>query len=352
MLATVALLALSLGQSPAVDSQRDSQRDTPKDDSRWDLAPQKADDAISFDQAPSPAPHLAEDGRVRRFLGAFAAGAVGYGGMLALAGAATDTACLGCGATAGQIVLSLFAPVVSVVASWATFSLMGGNAGFVTPWISFVPSALLGLILTAVAADMGASGTVGHLPYAVAAGVFLSGFSAMALDVRHQQLGELGAASTWGAAEGARVAVESLVSAVSIASGAFISALFAFSLLPVAVTLAVVQSFGAAAAVWGVHTAMRGKGSFLAALAAFGVAGAVAAGATAATFLISGRFDPFNTASAAVIAMDLLVAGSLFFPTIILELSHTSNVAARLPRFTMSAAPVREGGVVTAGLVF
>lgn len=314
------------------------------------------DDAVRFDELPDNTPRIGDDARVQRFLGAFAGGLVGLGATLALMPLTDVTsACPGC-VNGWQIVLGAAAPIVSVVAAWATFSLLGGDAGILTPLVALFPAVLAGLLMANIAQSIEANTAVAQVPFVAAAGFFLAGGAAIALDSRARQLGNLGSARTWGGADAGRVAVSSLVSATTTAVSGLLSVL-AGTLNPFfGIALGVLQSVGVAAATWGVHRSMKGKGSLGSALAGMGVGGAVTFAALGLYLLSSASFSSsFNlmrSTAGGLLTVQLGMVAALFAPTLALEFSHSLEIEASMPKFSLGAAPMRDGAMVAAGMRF
>ena len=346
MLPTLVLVAVLSG---AGDAPTDVAGDlTPKPVS----AP---DDAVRFDELPDAAPRVGDDARVKRFLGAFAGGLVGLGATLALMPLADgDFTCPGC-TNGWHIVLGATAPVVSMVAAWLTFSLLGGDAGLLTPVVAFIPAVLATLLMANIAKDTEANTLVAQLPFLVASGFFFAGGSALALDARARQLAGLGTARAWGGADAGRVAVTSVVSATSTAVSALFSVLLGTLNPFVGIAAGFVQSLGVAAATWGVHRGMKGKGALSAALAGMGVGAALTFAAVGLYALSQSSFSSFNamrSTGAILLTVQLGAMAALFAPTLALEFSHSLEVEAAMPKFTVGAAPVREGAMLSAGLRF
>lgn len=315
-------------------------------------------DALRFDEPAPPAP--VEDKRAQRFLGALAGGALGLATPLALLPLG-DAACFGgpC-ASPAHVILGALAPLSGVIGAWAGYSLLGGDGGLVTATAALLPGALAAAPLFALAAVTGASATMlTFLPYLLTVGAVFVGAAALALDARSRQLDVLGADTAQVAAPPGRVALVSLTTALAGTIGALGSVLVFASCRDVAcagvgVGVALAASLGTAAAGWGAHVALGGRGSFVAALLGLGIAGAasaltipffVAASATPAGFPIA------NTAGATVL-MAVMLGGGVFFPTLALEWSHGASVTQRLEGVQVSAAPVPGGGVMSAALRF
>ena len=316
--------------------------------------------AVSFDALP-PVPEIPEDARVKRFLGALTGGVVGLGATLALMPLGDSVGCFGTPCVSflhGMV--GLFAPLLSLGGAWLGFELMGGDGGLVTPAIALAPAILISIGLLGIAREADANTVISLMPYLISAGVFLTGGAALALDLRARQVNSLGAAQSWGKASSGRVAITSLVSGLSASGVALLSGVFfGFSYAGWGVVAgfasAIAGSFGVAAATWGVHRALNGRGSFVSALAGLGIGMAVT-GLGALLFAVSqggfGVFSPVRNTSGTILLVELGVAAALFSPMLALEFSHTSAVQASLPTFSLSAAPTPNGGMVAAGLRF
>ena len=352
--AAVFCLALSLGAEdpgPAETKAADALASK--------VAPNKL---TTFDELP-PLPQTTDDARVKRFIGAFTGGVVVLGATLALMPLG-DGAAAGCFGTPCVTFLhgmvGLFAPLLAVGGAWLGYTLMGGDGGLLVPAIALAPAVLIALALLSVAKETNASTALSLMPYAITAGVFLSGGAALALDLRSRQLARLGAAAAWGSAPAGRVAVTSLVTGLAGGGAAAVSALlFALgsftALAPILlIAAAAAGSVGVAAAGWGVHRAMGGRGTFLAALSGLGVGWLVTLGG-AALFSLAQNFAAFgsisNSASNILLA-ELGAASAIFSPALALEFSHTNAVEASLPSFTFGASPITQGGMISAGMRF
>lgn len=317
--------------------------------------------AVNFDALP-PVPGIPEDARVKRFLGAFTGGVVGLGASLALMPLGDSLGCFG-GPCVSFIhgMVGVFAPLLALGGSWLGFELMGGDGGLVTPAVALAPAILMSLGLLSIAREADANTVISMMPYLITAGVFLAGGAALALDLRARQVNALGAAQSWGKANAGRVAIASLVSGLSTAGVALLSGLFfglAYSsplFIGLGFATALAGSFGVAAASWGVHRALNGRGTFASSLAGLGI-GMLATLAGAGLFALSQggftTFSPVRNSSATILLVELGVAAALFSPVLALEFSHTSAVQASLPTFSLSASPTPSGGMVAAGMRF
>lgn len=317
--------------------------------------------AMSFDALPEP-PKASDDARVKRFLGALAGGVVGLGASMALMPLG-DGSCFGgpC-VSALHGLIGVFAPLLSVGGAWLAYEILGGDGGLLTPVLALPPAILIALGLLSVAGAQDANTALALAPFLVASGVFLAGGAALALDSRSRQLEGLGAAASWGKAGAGRVAVGSLVTAVATLGAAGFSVLLyaigQYSALGfvLATAGALAGTFGAAAAAWGVHRGLDGRGSFGSALAGFGVAW-LATFAGLGLYALSQSsggftFNPLRTTPGTLLFVELVVASATFLPVLALEWSHTNAVEAALPKFSFSAAPIPQGGMVAAAVRF
>lgn len=318
------------------------------------------DKLTNFDALP-PLPQTSDDARVKRFLGAFTGGVVGLAASLSLMPLGDTAGCFG-GPCVSFLhgMVGLFAPLLSIGGAWLGYTLMGGDGGLLTPTIALAPAILIALALLTAAKETDATTALRMMPYVVTAGAFLSGGAALALELRSRQLARLGAAASWGSAPAGRVAITSLVTVLAGGGAAAISgllfALGSFTALgPILLIVAAAAgSVGVAAAGWGVHHAMGGRGSFLSALAGLGIGWLVTLGG-GALFAVSQNFTTFapvqNTAGTILLA-ELGVASAAFAPALALEFSHTEAIEASLPSFTIGASPLSQGGMISAGMRF
>ena len=316
-------------------------------------------EVTNFDALPE-VPAISDDARVKRFIGAFTGGVVILGAAMAVmpfvGGPCFGGTCFG----AGQALLGAFAPLLAVGGAWLGFEVMGGDGGLLTPIISIAPAILASLGLLAIAREANVNSAVDLLPYLIAAGVFLAGGSALALDARARQLDDLGAAASWGKARPGRVALTVLTSTLTGLSAVIVSALFvnliSYSAAGAAlmVSSAVVGAFGAAAAAWGVHRGMQGRGSLLSAVAGMGLALAVSGAGLGLFALATGGFagSPIRSPAALTLAISLAATSAMFFPMLALEWSHTNAIEASLPKLSFGVAPTPNGGMVAAGVRF
>lgn len=351
--AAVFCLALSLGAADPGPTETQA-ADAPS----AKAAPNKL---TTFDEL-KPLPQTSDDARIKRFIGAFTGGVVVLGATLALMPLGDAVGCFGgpC-VTFLHGMVGLFAPLLAVGGAWLGYTLMGGDGGLLAPTIALAPALLIALALLSVAKETNANTALSLMPYAITAGVFLSGGAALALDLRSRQLARLGAAASWGSAPAGRVAVTALVTGLAGGGAAVVSgilfALGSFSALGsiLLIAAAAAGSVGVAAAGWGVHRAMGGRGTFLAALSGLGIGWLVTLGGGVLFALAQNSFTAFspirNTAGGLLLA-ELGVASAVFAPTLALEFSHTNAVEASLPSFTFGASPITQGGMVSAGMRF
>lgn len=322
--------------------------------------------ANNFDSLPMP-PQVSDDRRVQQFVGALAGGVVGLGAGFALIGLgdAFPTGCFPAGACLNFFhgLAGTLTPLLSLVGAFAGYQVMGGDGSFLTTAVAMAPAALIGLMLLTIAMEAGAATPLDFVPYAVGAGAFLVGGAALSLHLRGVQLSSLGAAASWGGASAGRVAATTLISLLTVGSSVALTTLLAAALIwPLQAAGAVIAAVGGAAlsvasafTIYGVHRAMNGRGSAGAALAGMGVALA-ASGAAFAFFLAngssSGIFTPLPMTSSGILMIELAIIAGTFFPMLALEWSHTNAVKSSLPGITFGAAPLREGGMVSAALRF
>lgn len=315
----------------------------------------------TFDELP-PLPQTSDDARVKRFLGAFTGGVVGLAASLSAMPLGDTVGCFG-GPCVSFLhgMVGIFAPLLSIGGAWLGYALMGGEGGLLTPAVALAPALLIALALLTVAKETDANTALSMMPYVVTAGVFLSGGAALALDLRSRQLARLGAAASWGSAPAGRVAVTSLVTALAGGGAAAISALlFALgnftALGPVLlIAAAAAGTVGVAAAGWGVHRAMGGRGTFLSALTGLGIGWLVTLGGGALFALSQNSFTGFNavqSTAGGILLAELGLASATFAPALALEFSHTDAVEASLPSFTIGASPIAQGGMISAGMRF
>ncbi len=355
---TTAALSLLLGATGAEGTPGASE---PMLTPSPEVAPALNPEAVDFDALPER-PRSSDDVRIKRFLGAFTGGVVGLGAMLALMPLGDVATCLGgtC-LSPGQGITGLLAPLISLGGAWVGFQVMGGDGALLAPSVALLPAGLVALLLLNIARDMGAESALQLMPSLIASGVMLAGGAALALDLRARQLQSLGGAEGFGRASPGRVALTALVSGLAVTASAFLTMLVlalcqgnpACYPLPVAVGLA--TTVAAAAAVWGTHRAMDGRGSFLASLGGL----TVGVGATMAAVVLylnsqSGGFgfNPVRSISGLWLAIELGAMAGLFVPLLALEWSHTNALEASLPKFVFSAAPTPNGGMVGASMRF
>lgn len=327
-----------------------------------ELKPASKAAAMSFDALPEP-PKASDDARVKRFLGALAGGVVGLGGSMALMPLGNGGCFGGPCVSFVHGLVGLFAPLLSLGGAWLGYELLGGDGGLLTPVLALPPAILIALGLLSIAGAQDANTALALAPFLVASGAFLVGGAALSLDSRSRQLERLGAAASWGKAAAGRVAVTSLVTAVSVlAAAGFSVLLFAvgqYSALGLVLTTvgALAGTFGAAAAAWGVHRGMDGRGTFGSALVGLGIAwlttfaglGLYALSQSSGGFP---GFNPLRNTSGTILFAELVVASATFLPVLALEWSHTNAVEASMPKFSFSAAPLPQGGMVAAAVRF
>lgn len=316
-------------------------------------------DIVKFD-APAEVPESSDDARVKRFIGAFTGGVVGFGATMALMPLLGG--CAGVCVGPFQVILGGLAPLLAAGGAWLGFELMGGDGGLMTPVFAVGPALLMSLGLLAISNEAGANSVIQLMPYLISAGVFLAGGAALVLDARARQFENLGAAASWGKATPGRVGLTVLVSTLTglaavVASGAlFIAGSYGPAGIAMMLSSAVVGAFGATAAAWGVHRRMNGRGSLLAALGGMGLAIAVS-GAGLGLFAVatggtSAFFSPLRGPAALTLVASLAAGSAMFFPMMALEWSHTNAVEASLPKMSFGVAPTPNGGMVAAAMRF
>lgn len=312
--------------------------------------------ATTFDGLPPAAPRVNDDKRVQQFVGALAGGVVGLAAgfaFLPLSDSLSGGICRGCLNPFNALVIGA-APLLSLVGAFAGYSVMGGAGSLLTTTLAMAPTVVVALGLLLVAREMAASTALDFAPFMVGMGAVLAGGAALALDVRGQQLSSLGAAAPWGGAAPGRVALTSLVSMLTMGASGALTVLAIAALAPVLSFVAVpfvalvggALSVASTFAVYGVHRGMRGRGSLAAAFAGMGLA-LTASGAALALFAANS-----TNIAGAILMTELAVLGGVFFPMLALEFSHTQAVRASLPGVTFGAAPLRDGGMMSAALTF
>lgn len=341
------------------------------------MDPPAANHAALFDQEPpqAPSPSMAEDGRLKRFLGALSGGVVGLAAGLALMPAGDATTFCGVGPFAPpggcvggfHIMSGILAPLLSVTGAFLGYQLMGGEGSLLTAAAAMVPAVLVAMTLLAVAAEAGAMTTLELAPYFVASSAVLVGGAALALDLRGSQLSQLGGAASWGGAASGRVGLSSLVSLLTVGASVAGTTLVGVATCSGAGSPAFCVPFSAAVgaglgalsalAVYGVHQALGGRGTLTAAMLGMGVALAMSGAIFGGFFAAAGgpfttNFSQVRNTSGAILMTEALVIAGTFFPMLALEWSHTNAVKSSLPGISFSAAPVREGGMVAAAMRF
>ncbi|MGV3623208.1 MAG: hypothetical protein ACO1OB_20480 [Archangium sp.] len=320
----------------------------------------------NFDSLPPPA-QVTDEKRVQRFVGALAGGVVGMGAGFALIGAG-DAFQLSCFPTGSCVnffhgLAASLTPLLTLTGVFAGYLVAGGEGSLLTTAAAMAPAGLIALLLLAIGQAAGAVTALDFLPYAVAASAFLIGGGALALHLRQEQVSSLGGAASWGGAAPGRVTLTTLVSLLTVgASVALTSLLIAasWSLGPAGLGLAVagggLLSVASTFSIYGVHRGLNGRGTLAAAFAGMGLALA-ASGAGLALFLansIGGGafFSPIQSSASVITLMEIAIISGTFFPMLALEWSHTQSVKSSLPGISFGAAPLREGGMVSAAVRF
>ncbi len=297
-----------------------------------------------------------DEGRVSRFVGAFVGGLVGAAATMAFL-PLVDAGGVFRSVTPAEGALGLFTPLAVMLGAFAGYQVMGGDGGLVAPAMMIIPAALvMMLLLSALPAQVDTLPTL--MPAVLASVGLLAAASAFALDFRQGQLDALGARRAEGSARVGRVAAEVLVNVLALAAtGALFAAALGISSGStvggvVAISLGVLGGAGAAAATWGVHLSLGGKGTYLAALLGL-LAGA---GSGLLVALLAGpatAFAPLRGSVAVLYAVEAPVLAAVMASSVALEWSHTSAVGEEDgPRFSVGGAPTVGGAMVTAGVRF
>lgn len=331
------------------------------------LLPSSVAPATSFDALPAPA-KVTDDKRVQRFLGALAGGVVGMGAGFALIGAGDLFGpCGGFGFSCingFQGVAGAVTPLLGLVGAFAGYQLLGGEGSLLTTTAAMAPAVVIALMLLAIGIETGASTALDFAPFAIGAGAFLVGGAALSLHLRQEQLSSLGGAASWGSASPGRATLTSLVSLLTVGSSAFLTTLVGAALIyplgavgmALAVTTGLVLAAASAFTIYGVHRAMSGRGSIAAVLAGLGVALAASGASLGLIFANSsgpgGVFSALPMTSSIILMTQLAIISGTFFPMLALEWSHTSAVQSSLPPISFGAAPLRDGGLVSAAVRF
>ncbi len=308
--------------------------------------------------APSQPPEVRvnDEGRVSRFVGALVGGLVGAAATMAfvpLAGSTTPFPSL----TPGQGVLGIFAPLATMVGAFVGYQVMGGDGGLIAPALMVIPAGLaMALLFLALPREADTMRTL--TPALVTSLVLLAAGSALALDFRQGQLEALGARREEGSARPGRVAAEVMINLLALAAS---TGLFALALglgggsgvgVVTGISLAVLGGLGAAAATWGVHTGLGGKGSYLASL--LGLLAGGSGGLLVTLFAaLASSGAPVRGGVATLVAVEVPVLAAVMASAVALEWSHTTAVGeAEGPRFSVGGAPTLGGAMLTAGVRF
>lgn len=322
--------------------------------------------ANNFDSLPPP-PQVSDDRRVQQFVGALAGGVVGMGAGFALVGAsdAFPTGCFPAGSCINFFhgLAGTLTPLLALVGAFSGFQIMGGDGSLLTTAVAMAPAALIGLMLITIAIEAGAVTPLEFMPYALGAGAFLIGGAALSLHLRSVQLSSLGGATSWGDASAGRAALTAIVSLITVGASVALTSLLGAALVytlqgagvAIAATAGVALSVASAFTIFGTHRALKGRGSVAAAFTGLGVALA-ASGAALTLYIVNNSASGFTSSlpatSSGILMVELAVIAGTFFPMLALEWSHTNAVKASLPGISFGAAPMREGGMVSASLRF
>jgi hypothetical protein len=361
---TATILWLALGTTGNTSADEPKWSDEPTETRLKPMSAKATNSAVAFDALP-PLPQITDDARVKRFLGALTGGVVGLGASLALMPLGDSVGCFG-GPCVSFVhgLLGTFAPLLALGGAWLGFEIMGGDGGLLTPSVALGPAILIALALLGVAEQMDAQSSLAMMPYLIASGMFLAGGAALALDLRARHLNSLGGARTWAMAPPGRVAITALVTALTSVGTGLLTALLVTSgfgfgggaIGPVlGVLAAATGTVGVAAAAWGVHRAMNGRGSFLSALVGLGLGWLVTIGGIGLFAISQGGFtgfSPVRNTAGTVLVVELGIASAVIAPVLALEWSHSNAVEESLPTFSFSAAPTSQGGMVSAGMRF
>ncbi len=321
------------------------------------------DRAAGFDHEWVPDGHpvadvkVNDDARVGRFVGALAGGLVGAAATMALLPLGDDATPF----SAVHGFLSALAPLLTMTGAFVGYQIMGGDGAFAVTSAAMLPAGLaLVLLLLTVPPEL--NSVRGLLPQVLTGLVLLAAGSALALDLRQRQLERLGSARQAGSASAGRVAAEAALGALAVSAAAAlvggVVALGGSAALGIGfgIVLGAGGLAGAAAASWGVHAALRGKGSYGAALGGL-VVGAVGGALVAFVGALnsSSRGGVFGPASilATIAALEVPAITAMMFSALGLELSHTTAVGEEsAASVTVGGAPMPGGAMLAAGVRF
>jgi hypothetical protein len=307
---------------------------------------------------PDPAPiAVADDARLKRFVGALVGGVVGAGlgyGLVALGKEPQE--CPGCGSTA-SIAAGFATPALTLLGTFVGWQVMGGDGAALAPFAAALPAAVvLGLLLVAVPQFMPTTAQL--VPELLVGTLALIALGTLALDLREHQLAGLRVRARGEAPVGRVLAEVGAGLGAALLSGLGAAAVLALSYgsgVVFAVGLGALGAVGAALTTWGVHRAMRGQGGALAALAGMALAAVTAAIALPLGLVGGGlgqRGSPMAT-TGAILAVAAPTVAVLTFTTLALEWSHAAaQDEASAPAIAVSGSPLPGGGMLAASLRF
>lgn len=308
---------------------------------------------------PEPIAESADHGRVRRFLGAFLGGVVGFGVPLALApvfSCAGGVSCLG----AGHLALAFSSPLLGLTGSVAGYVAAGGRASAAGLGAIF-PAALTTLGVMGAMSQMDPALLTSWLPAAIAGGAVLSLTSAALLTWREDATAELDEAPGTTATR-VRVAATIAASTAMALAGfvAVIGGTLACSYgcsATMALTLSTLLLAGHAYATWAVHRALGGRAPAWSPLLLMALDLAATGLVVLAAWLPGSTFGGFSEGArnglAVFTAATAAVAGLSIAPMLVFEALHTHALrSSKAGALHVGVAPAPGGGLVTAGLAW
>jgi hypothetical protein len=361
MLSLVVLVSLGAGAGdvpPARTLEADGQRAIDE------AAGLRGDDWAAPGGPAQNALTLADDARVKRFVGALAGGIVGAGLAMALMplGDVGVTSCAFCSTvTPLHGFFGVLAPLLAMTGAFTGWQVMGGDGAFASTAAALLPASLVtALLLLIVPADQSRIGSA--LPELLTGLVMLSAFSALVLDWRQNQLEALGQHRDEASAPGLRVAAEVGMNVLGLATTTALVAVLASTVavgggvagIALTVALGAVGVVGTALATWGVHRGLHGQGSFASSLLGLLVGAALGGGVALVAALGSGTHSgaDFSTIET-VLAVEVAAVSVLASSALALEFSHTSILGERAGvSVQVGGAPVAGGAMLAAGLRF
>lgn len=310
---------------------------------------------------------LADDARVKRFVGALAGGIVGAGLAMALLPLG-DAGSSGCGGFCSTVTplhgfFASLAPLLAMTGAFTGWQVMGGDGAFAATAATILPAGLLlSLLLLVLPADQ--STVWAAMPELVTGLVMVAALSAAVLDWRERQLDALGERRDLGSAPGVRVAAEvgmnllGLATTTALVLIATSSASVTGGVVSTAlgVTLSTVGLIGTTLATWGVHRALHGRGSFASSILGFLLGAAVGGGVALLAALGSSTHSSFTsdfTVMEEIMAIEVPAVAVLVASSLALEWSHTAVVGESTgPSLQLGGGPVAGGAMLSAGLRF